>query len=440
MKRDDAPIRVVDVNGIDPSDLRLPDPERDSQAPLASANTRGVDIAVAALAILFPGMPLGRFTQATDASTLVAASCLRGLVDQIGARPMLDRVLRQLSFVPPHQLRLVRDREARDLGDLFVRHERPAPEGHVRVRPAALARALDEGYTVVLDGVELRDLASVRLTDLVERAFGTQVNINGYLSARTSTSFGAHWDDQEVIILQLIGCKQWQVEQPVALSPLRASHGEATSGEVAWTGRMHPGDALYLPRGWGHVVSGVDELTYHYTITIPRLNGVTALGSVLDDLSTRNDGRDGSEPLPMSPGRARVAAGLDLDDAGALASLGAAIARTRFQITNRSTPRLRSTVALLRGGSVSAVGVRSSYPGGWVVAGDQDGEVLAGMGGTMVAVPEDRVGEVGAVTDGGIHLVSEVEPGLLRGLVAAGLLEVVDDPCVWNLAEMLPRG
>ncbi|HNI35111.1 MAG TPA: cupin domain-containing protein, partial [Microthrixaceae bacterium] len=226
-------------------------------------------IAVAELSEIFPDLPIAAYVQTTDATVARRGRVAAELLQELDVITMLDRLVERFSFWPGEQLKLVRDRDHIPPESVM----RPGADGRPRINSARLAERLEDGFTVVFDGIELRHRPSNRLAALFEAAFGCAVNINGYLSAQPVPSFGSHWDDQEVVILQLLGRKDWQVERPVALSPLKSSHGDETSGTVAWAGRVGPGDALYVPRGWGHLVSGIDELTFHYTITIPRTNG-----------------------------------------------------------------------------------------------------------------------------------------------------------------------
>ena len=157
-----------------------------------------------------------------------------GLFD---AHCQLDRLLIPVrpDFVAIHPIRKRGNRPAHRLfgavDDLIVVEPGAYPGGLSRARSAGIAAALDDGFTVVLNGIELRDPTSVVLAGLFERAFGCSININGYLSARQQTSFGVHWDNQEVVILQLLGRKDWKIEAPTALSMNKDAHGESVSGQ-----------------------------------------------------------------------------------------------------------------------------------------------------------------------------------------------------------------
>lgn len=414
-------VRLVDPAELEGRTLRLPDPNDELEAPLAAANERSIDLAAATLGRLFPNLPLARFAQAADATNLVVGTSAPELIRSLDPESLVERVFQRFHFAPPAQIRFMRDKEPRDLGDIAVQHSGPYPGGHLRLRPAALAAALDDGYTMVLDGVELRDSLSVRLAEMFERLFGCPVNINGYLSSRTHTSFGAHWDDQEVVILQLLGRKDWRVEQPVALSPLKSSHGDETSGTTVWEGRLHPGDAVYIPRGCGHVVNGTDELSYHYTITIPRINGVTLLGGVLEYLGHKQDRKLAGTPLPMFRDSTGTIGLGNADDREVELAIRSAVARFRFSMAPRWTQSLNALIMNSVGNERTAV--RSPCPGGWVVAGTSGDEMYLGMANTFVAVPRGIIAETASLTDGASLNAGDSEHGLVAGLTAAGLLE-----------------
>lgn len=423
-------VRLPSPAELEGRHLTLPDPDDRIEAPLAQANERSVDLAAAVLTEAFPTLPLERSSQATDATTFSAGQSNPWLLDALEPERMVETVLRRLHFELPTHIRFMRDKEARDLSDVAVRHSGQFQGGKNRLRPAALAAALDEGFTMVLDGVELRDRASIRLADQFERLFGCSVNINGYMSSRTYTSFGAHWDDQEVVILQLLGRKDWQVERPVALSPLKSSHGDETSGTVAWAGRVGPGDALYVPRGWGHLVSGIDELTFHYTITIPRTNGLTVLQSVLHDASGLDGRPQSPSTLPMVPRSTVDAPSVlisGLSDREVEQLIRRAVASLRFNIASRATQSLRAVTGAMSGARLDGLRVRSAGPGGWVAGGRTGDEVIVGMAGTLVAVPTGRVEELARFSDGAPHDASGIASDLLNGLLRCGLLEIVDD-------------
>ena len=161
-----------------------PSPDLEARhAPLAAANLRSREGAQSVLECSFPSLGIRRSCQATDATTLAVGAAAAPLIEALGPDRLLDDAFRSLSF-RGKQIRLVRDKVTRDLGDIVETRIGGYAGGHTRVRAGALAAALDDGFTASLDGFDLRSPATVILAGLFERAFGCQVNINGYLSCR----------------------------------------------------------------------------------------------------------------------------------------------------------------------------------------------------------------------------------------------------------------
>lgn len=470
-----GPVEPVEATADLLARLDLPHADHTHHRPLHAANARGRAAAIATLETAFPGLGLGRATQATDATTLTVGRAHPSVVTALDGHGLLDDVLRSLTFRPGPQLRMVRDKEQRDLGDIAAIYPDAFPGGRHRASAGALAAALDDGFTAVLDGIDLRTAAGVRLAALFERAFGCPININGYLSTRHHTSFGAHWDDQEVVILQLVGPKDWTIEAPAGLSMNKAVHGEAVSGRTMWQGRLGPGDAVYVPRGWGHLVSGIDELTFHYTITIPRLNGLHVLDGVLGELTGDRRPQPG-RPLPITPADpgGALAPGelLGGDPATLDGAARRAVARQRFSFPRRPVGTLHGQVAAIVVPDLSEVAVACPDPGGWVVLGpspdpsrsttdridDQPGDsgadpaadrvgdpagagsLVAGLGNRLLRIPHQHLDAVGALTDGLVHDAGLADPDLVRSLLRLGVLEVVAEPTAWGLTRAEPEG
>lgn len=441
----DWAITRVDVTDDLLQQLTLPRPDRPLETALHDADRRALDAASSTLEAAFPSLPIRHSTQATDATTLVVGSAGQHLLDALDVEASLDCILRRNTFQPGAQIRLVRDKVTRSLDDIVQLRPGGYPDGHIRVKPAPLAAALDDGFTVVLDGIDLRDPISTTLAGLFERAFGCVVNINAYLSSSVDPSFGAHWDDQEVVILQLIGRKDWTIEQPAGLSMHKVAHGEATSGQVAWHGRVRAGDAMYIPRGWGHTVNGIGELTYHYTITIPRVNGLQVLEGVLGHPLTS---RTLSNAEPLS--RLTHSAHHDPEELDHLLSelklpIGPAIvddlvrrtlARARFGIARRSNGSVKANLDALLSSDLTQTFVRSVNPGGWVVAVESTGDpdrVIVGTAGQLASVPHQHLSTLASLADGRVHNGGSAPLGLVHDLLRIGFLEVVTNPQAWGL-------
>jgi bifunctional lysine-specific demethylase and histidyl-hydroxylase NO66 len=117
-----------------------------------------------------------------------------------------------------------------------------------------------------------------------------------------------------VFVLQVAGEKQWRIHEPVQPDPLRTepwtSHRAAVEARARQTPVidevLHPGDALYLPRGFVHAAEALGGISCHLTVGVRPLTrqwileGLVAL--VRDDAALRRSlplGIDLAEPGAM---------------------------------------------------------------------------------------------------------------------------------------------
>ena len=209
------------------NDIRYPSPEDPTERLLDNANRRGRRAALRAYQRVMPWLPLEELSQTTDGATLKVGSSAALTIDQAEIEERIDRFMSTRSFAPGVAVKFVRERSNAEATD--VMQPDPSAIGRPMMVAGRVAQLLDEGYTAVFDGLDLRTKATMRSAEAMERIFSTEVNVNGYLSLRPPVSFGSHWDNHEVLIVQLLGRKHWQVEEPIGLSMDKSSHGPATS-------------------------------------------------------------------------------------------------------------------------------------------------------------------------------------------------------------------
>jgi lysine-specific demethylase/histidyl-hydroxylase NO66 len=146
-----------------------------------------------------------------------------------------------------------------------------------------------DGYTVVLQGLHrlwppLIDFAGALVSDL-----GHPVQINAYVTPRSSQGFSAHYDVHDVFVLQVAGEKRWRVHAPVRPEPLRdepwADHRVAVEKRAAeeplLDAVLRPGDALYLPRGYLHAAEALGGTSCHLTVGVHPVTRQAVLDAVV---------------------------------------------------------------------------------------------------------------------------------------------------------------
>jgi 50S ribosomal protein L16 3-hydroxylase len=129
----------------------------------------------------------------------------------------------------------------------------PAPRGATAVR-ALFAR----GAGVVVRHAQRHHATLRAVADLFEQEFAALAHIQLFVTPAESHGFGWHYDQDDVVILQTQGRKDYYFRAntrspslaPGSVPDLTAIAGE-TSPVLGCT--LHAGDALYLPRGMWHV-------------------------------------------------------------------------------------------------------------------------------------------------------------------------------------------
>lgn len=156
-----------------------------------------------------------------------------------------------------------------------------------RLRPAELHRHLAEGATLVLDAIDELHPEVGHLAQELERHLRTGIQVNAYASWTPEEGFGVHWDDHDVLVLQLDGAKRWRIYGPTRHAPL---HHDTDVPEPPSNGPivelvLNAGDMLYLPRGWWHAVAASEGVhSLHLTCGVQTTTGADLLQWLSEDL------------------------------------------------------------------------------------------------------------------------------------------------------------
>lgn len=147
---------------------------------------------------------------------------------------------------------------------------------HSTVNANAVVSCLETGATLIANHLHETSAAVQRVQEILEYQLGAKVWIQSYLTRASRTAFGLHRDDHNLVVLQLLGSKSWQVE----------------SGDAEPTERvLRAGDGAFLRSGTEHAVSGVGELSLHLTIAFDWIENTEAPGSTLSDDERRAHAR-----------------------------------------------------------------------------------------------------------------------------------------------------
>jgi ribosomal protein L16 Arg81 hydroxylase len=139
-----------------------------------------------------------------------------------------------------------------------------------------IMRLFRDGHTIAVNWVDETHPQLGALADQLGARLCAHVFVNAYASLKQSPGFRPHYDDHDVLVLQVAGRKEWRVFGTTGLHPLTAATDamETIPTEIEWGGVLNEGDALYLPRGCWHTAAAIGEPTLHLSVGIYPPTGV----------------------------------------------------------------------------------------------------------------------------------------------------------------------
>lgn len=158
---------------------------------------------------------------------------------------------------------------------------------------------LRQGATLIINGLHQRVPGIMQLAADLRYDLGYRTHVNLYFSPTTQQGFDCHYDNHDVLILQLEGEKEWFVFQETIPYPvLRHSSDLAPpTGEPHLQCILNPGDVLYIPRGHWHYAVGCGQPSLHLTVGIDCQTGLDWLNGLLGDLRNQIHWRKSLPPI-----------------------------------------------------------------------------------------------------------------------------------------------
>lgn len=151
----------------------------------------------------------------------------------------------------------------------------------------SIGRLANEGFTAVLDALDVFDPTMEVACRALQWWSRERVQVNAYLTTQEATGFPLHFDDHDVLIVQLAGTKSWEVRGSSRAAPMYrdAEPNLTPSEEQVWSGALQAGDVMHIPRGYWHQATRDDRgagLSLHVTFGFVKRTGVDWLMWVAD--------------------------------------------------------------------------------------------------------------------------------------------------------------
>lgn len=134
--------------------------------------------------------------------------------------------------------------------------------------PARVLAAIDDGATLVLQGLHRSWEPLRRFVRGLEAALGHTCQVNAYFTPPGAQGLKIHSDSHDVFVLQAFGSKRWEIHAPDGVLDLV----------------LEPGDTLYMPKGTPHAATAQDVLSGHLTVGILTTSWREAITGVVRDV------------------------------------------------------------------------------------------------------------------------------------------------------------
>ncbi|MEU9078999.1 cupin domain-containing protein [Kitasatospora sp. NPDC048538] len=128
-----------------------------------------------------------------------------------------------------------------------------------------LGDLLRDGATLIMDQVNVFDPTMEVTCRALQWWARERVQVNAYLTTNSAAGFPLHWDDHDVIVVQLSGEKDWEVRTASRTAPMYrdADPNNTPSDTVLFKGTLRVGDVMHIPRGHWHQATRTGSGTGH---------------------------------------------------------------------------------------------------------------------------------------------------------------------------------
>lgn len=160
-------------------------------------------------------------------------------------------------------------------------YEKPNKQAFRKVRDAfgrptdslsinELHRLLAQGVTGVLEAANdlFPDIGA--FTEVIGARYYARSTANAYFSFGSSSGFGPHNDDHDVIVMQIEGRKSWRFFGKKDKSTMATVDDikQPIEENVSEILILNEGDVLFVPKGTWHDVAAINEPSLHLTISV----------------------------------------------------------------------------------------------------------------------------------------------------------------------------
>jgi ribosomal protein L16 Arg81 hydroxylase len=154
--------------------------------------------------------------------------------------------------------------------------------------PANIDALQKRGYTFVANNIQQHSALIFEICQHLEHEFLAKTNCNVYVTPANGQALQKHYDDHDVFIVQLKGCKSWKVTTPKENHEPRPEvpYFEDINSQTELTSPylLNPGHVLYIPAGSPHQAYAGRHGSTHLSFSVQPPCMKDLIDSILADL------------------------------------------------------------------------------------------------------------------------------------------------------------
>lgn len=133
---------------------------------------------------------------------------------------------------------------------------------------------ISNGFSLYLTKLQKSHYKINKVCNLFSRYLELVVGADIFISPKNSQGFSSHFDQHDVLIVQLKGSKQWNVSHTSKVENVMfeeeyrneiSAKSEYNFSPTCY--QLDEGDLLYIPRGYEHEVRSLDSASMHLTLS-----------------------------------------------------------------------------------------------------------------------------------------------------------------------------
>ncbi len=200
------------------------------------------------------------------------------LLDRMGWQD-INQMMRENRLTAP-RLRLCKNGQTIPKGDYTCQHTLRRGTTIRTIVEEKFYALLRDDATLVIDSIDQLHRPLDDFCAHLEKKFQTALQVNAYMSWGEARGFDTHWDDHDVIILQVEGRKNWFLFGETRKYPLYTDlHSKENTAptDCVWNEIIQKGDILFIPRGHWHHAVALQEPSLHLTFGFAANTGLQVI-------------------------------------------------------------------------------------------------------------------------------------------------------------------